>query len=70
MKKIFITLLTIAFSIQGYSQTMNDNFESLSMDFSAMRNVSQSLNISFNELRSFSESNAGEHYIMGQSNLE
>ena len=69
MKKIFFTLLTIAVSFQGYSQTMNDNFESLSMDFSAMSNVSQSLNMSFNELRNYSEWNAGEHYNMGQGNL-
>ena len=69
MKKIFFTLLTIAISIQGYSQTMNDNFESLSMDFSAMGNVSQSLDMSFNDLRNYSEWNAGEHYNMGQNNL-
>ena len=47
MKKIFFTLLTIVISIQGYSQTMNDNFESLSMDFNAMRSFSQSLGFKF-----------------------
>ena len=69
MKKIFFTLLTIAVSFQGYSQTMNDNFQSLSMDFDAMRSQSQYLVNSFNELHFYSQWNAGEHYDMGQLTL-
>ena len=69
MKKIFFTLLTIAISIQGYSKNMNDNFQSLSMDFDAMRNLSHSLEYNFMDLRMYSEWNSGEHHNMGQSNL-
>ena len=69
MKKIFFTLLTIAVSFQGYSQTMNDNFQSLSMDFDAMRSHSLDLYYRFNDLRTYSEWNAGEHFNMGQGNL-
>ena len=69
MKKIFFTLFTLTVTIQGYSQTMNDNFESLSMDFNAMRSFSQSLGFKFEYLRNYSELNAGEHFNMNQDNL-
>ena len=69
MKKIFFTLFTIAISFQGYSQNMNDNFQSLSMDFDAMSSRSQDLQYSFDNLRTYSEWNAGEHFNMGQGNL-
>ena len=69
MKRIFFTLLAIAIFIQGYSQTMNDNFQSLSYDFNAMRDITQSINHQFGELRNYSDWNAGEHYNMGQGNL-
>ena len=61
--------LAIAIFIQGYSQTMNDNFQSLSYDFNAMRDITQSINYQFGELRNYSDWNAGEHYNMGQNNL-
>ena len=69
-KNIFYTFNDCCFFIQGYSQTMNDNFQSLSMDFDAMRSHSLDLYYRFNDLRTYSEWNAAEHFNMGQGNQQ
>ena len=69
MKKIFFTLLTITFTIQGYSQTSQQHFQELEGNFSEKEMYLSDIRDSFIDLSMLAEWNSAEHANMGQQNL-
>ena len=69
MKKTFFTLLTITFTIQGYSQTSQQHFQELEGNFSEKEMYLSDIRDSFIDLSMLAEWNSAEHANMGQQNL-